>query len=320
MKPTGIEQVTGRLYSSFWHTYDDKQFLESISLFERRWIANSEPGDFFHRKRCLDVGCGGGRYSFAMARMGAAEVAGVDIGEEGLVDARRRAEKLGIRNVTFERASALNLPFAEASFDFVCCAGVLHHSASIEKGLAEIFRVLRPEGSMYLLLYGAGGMFWPLNAMLRPLAMLVGQTELERAALEAGYDAAKRRAVLDDLFVPILETYIPERVDRLLTDAGFYLIRHWNRARLDHESSALTLLSELQVRLRLWESASRTCAGSPAVIALHGAGLCRASIDVVRSLIDLNEAGQLSDADLYRSVVGHGHHRLVALKPASLKQ
>ena len=79
--------------------------------------------------------------------------------------------------MTFKQATALELPFADAEFDFVCCSGVLHHTRGVERGLREIHRVLKPGGSLYLLLYGAGGVFWPLNALLRPFAALVGQDD-----------------------------------------------------------------------------------------------------------------------------------------------
>ena len=100
------------------------------------WPTTSLP-DFFTGKRCLDVGCGGGRYSLAMARMGAKSVVGVDVSESGLTDAAMRAERMGYANVTFKQASALELPFADAEFDFVCCSGVLHHTRGVEQACAK---------------------------------------------------------------------------------------------------------------------------------------------------------------------------------------
>ena len=87
---------------------------------------------------------------------------------------------------------------------------MLHHTRSVEKGLREIHRVLKPGGSLYLLLYGAGGIFWPLNYLLRPLPRLSGRMIWMSAVENAGYAANRRRSVLDDLFVPILETYTKE--------------------------------------------------------------------------------------------------------------
>jgi ubiquinone/menaquinone biosynthesis C-methylase UbiE len=315
MPISSVEQRTGKLYGGLWSQYDDDLFIKSLELFKDRWLANNESPDFFTGKRCLDVGCGGGRYSLAMARMGAKSVVGVDVSESGLKDAAMRGERIGYSNVTFKQATALELPFADAEFDFVCCSGVLHHTRSVEKGLHEIHRVLKPGGSMYLLLYGAGGVFWPLNYLLRPFAALVGQDDLDVAVENAGYAANKRRSVLDDLFVPILETYTRERVDQLLVDAGFPQSRRWMSARLDHETDAHTMLAELETRLLMWEAGYQTSTDPrKAVIQLHCANLCRTVIAAVRDLIEQQKAGRLSAEQLQDAVVGHGHHRLIATR------
>jgi ubiquinone/menaquinone biosynthesis C-methylase UbiE len=315
MPISSVEQQTGKLYGGLWSQYDDDLFMKSLELFKQRWLANNEPENFFQGKRCLDVGCGGGRYSLAMAHMGAKSVVGVDVSESGLKDATMRCERIGYTNVTFRQATALELPFPDGEFDFVCCAGVLHHTRSVERGFREIHRVLKPGGSLYLLLYGAGGVFWPLNYLLRPFATLVGQADLDDAVEHAGYAANKRRSVLDDLFVPILETYTRERVDQLLQDAGFPQSHRWTSARLDHETDAHTMLTELQSRLPMWESGYQT-AKDPmkALVQMHAANLCRTVIATVRDLIEQEKAGRLTAEQLQNAVVGHGHHRLIATR------
>ncbi|MGH9691512.1 MAG: class I SAM-dependent methyltransferase [Candidatus Acidiferrales bacterium] len=315
MPISSVEQRTGQLYGGLWSQYDDDLFVKSLQLFKDRWLANGEAPDFFAGKRCLDVGCGGGRYSFAMALMGAQSVVGVDVSESGLADAAQRGERLAYSNVTFKQSSALELPFPDAEFDFVCCSGVLHHTRSVERGLREIHRVLKPAGSLYLLLYGAGGVFWPLNYLLRPFAALVGQHDLDEAVENAGYAANKRRSVLDDLFVPILETYSKERVEQLLSDAGFPQHRRWTAARLDHETDAHTMLAELETRVLMWEAGYRHSADpTNATIQMHCANLCRTVIAAIRDLIEQHKMGRLTPEQLQDTVVGHGHHRLVATR------
>ena len=68
-----------------------------------------------NRKRCIDVGFGGGRASVAQARLGASEVVRCDISEHGLEAARCRAQ--GLLNVRFQQASVLELPFQNEAFD-----------------------------------------------------------------------------------------------------------------------------------------------------------------------------------------------------------
>ena len=149
-------QSTALLFGDLWHRYDDDLFEESVTLFARRFEANGFNLRWFQGKRCLDAGCGGGRYTIAMAMLGASEVIGCDISAKGLADARQRTA--GMPNIRFEEADVLDLPYPDESFDFVCCSGVLHHTADPEKGLRELARVLRSGGKIFLLLYGKGGL------------------------------------------------------------------------------------------------------------------------------------------------------------------
>jgi ubiquinone/menaquinone biosynthesis C-methylase UbiE len=308
-----VEQRTGQLFGDLWTRYDDRLFEESVALFEQRWRANGEPPEFFRGKRCLDAGAGGGRYTIAMARMGARESVGIDVGQAGLADARGRAERLGIGGVTFREASVLSLPFEAESFDFVCCSGVLHHTPSVERGLSEIHRVLRPGGSAYVLLYGAGGQYWPLTLVLRPYATLLGYSEVARCVEAAELPPNKRRTVLDDLFVPLLETYSVERVDTLLQHAGFSTWRRWERGQLDHESDPFSIVREIATRERMWRAGARTAGEeSTARIEEALADLCGAVARTAATLIAAHDAKQLSAAELRAALIGTGLHRLVA--------
>lgn len=311
-QPTATEAATGTLYGGLWNQYDDDLFRASVGMFEKRWLANHEPADYFRGKRCLDAGCGGGRYTVAMALMGASSVVGVDAGEDGLLDARLRQQKLGLKQIRFENASVLNLPFADDEFDFVCCSGVLHHTPGVERGLSELWRVLKPGGELYLLLYGAGGLFWPSVLLLRPLARLIGRQNLDRAVEAAGLQANRRRSILDDYFVPILETYARERVEFLLRSAGFTTWRYWTAGRFDHETDAVTMIQELETRLAVWEAASADGNMEHAGPAAAGAEILRDTVDTARILLALHENGHISAEELQTTVVGHGHHRLIA--------
>jgi ubiquinone/menaquinone biosynthesis C-methylase UbiE len=312
-EPTVTEEATGELYGELWNHYDDALFRASVELFRKRWIANKEPAEYFRGKRCLDAGCGGGRYSVAMALMGAASVAGIDLGEEGLRDARLRQQRLGLTQIEFEQASVLNLPFPEDEFDFVCCSGVLHHTPGIERGLSELRRVLKPAGELYLLLYGAGGLFWPSVLLLRPLARLIGRETLEKAVIAARLPANRRRSLLDDYYVPLLETYTRERVEFLLRSSGFSEWRYWTDGRLDHETDSSSMIGELAMRLAVWNAAATACVDfADAAAAFAGAAILRAVVETARGLLARHEAGRMSFGELQEAVVGHGHHRLIA--------
>ena len=309
-----VEEQTGQLFGDLWHRYDDHLFKQSVELFGARWRANGEPEDFFRGKHCLDAGCGGGRFSFAMAQMGAASVRGVDVSAEGIADASRRRDALGMSQVSFRQSSLLDLPFEDGEFDFVCCSGVLHHTVSIERGLAEIHRVLRPGGSVYLLLYGAGGLYWPLNLVLRAFAQRLGQEEVDRCVQAAGLPPNKRRTILDDLFVPILETYTWERLEFLLRAAGFVGWRRWPAGQLDHEANPEALIAELRLRTDLWKAGAASAHPRARDIESGLAMICDSVAAVASSLVEQHKAGQLTAEALREAVIGNGHHRLVAVR------
>jgi demethylmenaquinone methyltransferase/2-methoxy-6-polyprenyl-1,4-benzoquinol methylase len=105
----------------------------------------------------LDLCCGTGDLAFALARAGNARVIGADFVHAMLVRARekRAAQQDGRRGdflaMPFCEADALQLPFAEGSFDLVTAAFGFRNLANYEAGLREMQRVLRPGGTLAIL-------------------------------------------------------------------------------------------------------------------------------------------------------------------------
>jgi ubiquinone/menaquinone biosynthesis C-methylase UbiE len=91
-------------------------------------------------RRLLDVGCGTGHYMAGLAGRGY-EVAGVDGSAEMLAHAR--ANNPG---AVIEQADVEQLPFADASFDYVLCVEVLRYLPDASACVREIGRVLKPGG------------------------------------------------------------------------------------------------------------------------------------------------------------------------------
>jgi SAM-dependent methyltransferase len=124
------------------------------------------PGD-----RVLDLGCGEGRHAITAYLDQAVRVVGLDLSQSDLQTARSRYCEFqdpndGSRQVDFLRASGLQLPFAEASFDKVICAEVLEHIPDYEAVLAEIHRVLKPGGTLAVSVprFGPEWVCWRLSA------------------------------------------------------------------------------------------------------------------------------------------------------------
>jgi SAM-dependent methyltransferase len=104
-------------------------------------------------RRILDVACGGGRHSLAMARRGAV-VTGIDLGPAAIAMARRRAKRAGVR-VEFIQGDVRHLEY-EAMFDavtflFGCFTEMPREQA--QRCLQRIQRSLRPGGLFVLDVY-----------------------------------------------------------------------------------------------------------------------------------------------------------------------
>ncbi|MCB0253733.1 MAG: class I SAM-dependent methyltransferase [Anaerolineae bacterium] len=98
----------------------------------------------------LDVGCGYGGVSIALALAGAS-VVGTDFDAQRLEGAKIRVhEDHPGSNVRLVRSAGESLPFADNSFDVVVCNDVLEHVQSHDSTLAGIARVLRPGGWLYI--------------------------------------------------------------------------------------------------------------------------------------------------------------------------
>lgn len=102
--------------------------------------------------RILDFGCGTGTSTRAIAAAfpTAGEIVGSDPSSESIGIAARRGDRATVRFV--DQADADALPFADASFDVAFTACVFHHIERPDqpKWMAELHRVLRPGGSLFV--------------------------------------------------------------------------------------------------------------------------------------------------------------------------
>jgi ubiquinone/menaquinone biosynthesis C-methylase UbiE len=113
--------------------------------------AKVEPG-----MTVLDVACGTGEpaISLAMLLKDSGLVAGADISSQPLQMAAQRARDRGLRNIGFQQADVHHLPLADGCFDRVTCRlGVMFFS-DVARALAEMRRVLKPNGRITLLAWG----------------------------------------------------------------------------------------------------------------------------------------------------------------------
>ena len=95
--------------------------------------------------RVLDLGCGGGHASFAVAPV-VQKVISYDLSAQMLDVVASAAQERGLDNLAVRQGSADKLDFPDASFDLVCTRFSVHHWRNVPQALREVLRVLKPGG------------------------------------------------------------------------------------------------------------------------------------------------------------------------------
>lgn len=128
-------------------------------------------------KRVLDVGCGSGRFAEVAATSGAHVVA---VDYSSAVDACR-ANLAGNGRVEVVQADLYQLPFREASFDYVYCFGVLQHTPDVERSFRCLLSPLRRGGFLAVDVYPRlwYNILWP-KYWLRPITKHIPKERLFR--------------------------------------------------------------------------------------------------------------------------------------------
>ncbi|MCB1446960.1 MAG: class I SAM-dependent methyltransferase [Rhizobiaceae bacterium] len=93
--------------------------------------------------RAIDLGCGGGHVTYAMAPHAGRMVA-CDLSDDMLTAVADTARSRDMTNVETARASVEALPFADGGFDMLGCRFSAHHWQDVDAGLREARRVLKP--------------------------------------------------------------------------------------------------------------------------------------------------------------------------------
>jgi len=140
LPPEGVRAMFDRIAP----VYDAMNRLMTAGL-DRRWRRRTAAAVVRPADRVLDVCCGTGDLALAAAEAGG-RVTGIDFSAPMLERARRKSS-----DVDWVEGDALALPFADDSFDAVTIGFGLRNLPDVERGLAELGRVLRPEGRLAIL-------------------------------------------------------------------------------------------------------------------------------------------------------------------------
>jgi demethylmenaquinone methyltransferase/2-methoxy-6-polyprenyl-1,4-benzoquinol methylase len=150
------------MFSGIAKRYDLLNHLLSGNV-DKRWrriVATRVREKVSGNSRVLDVACGTGDLALTLFESTGVRVVGTDFCRPMLEIAAAKIP----REMPLIEGDALNLPFRDASFEAVTIAFGLRNLASVEGGLAELRRVLKPGGWVAVLEFSR-----PANAMLRPV-------------------------------------------------------------------------------------------------------------------------------------------------------
>lgn len=184
----------------------------------------------------LVAGCGTGLHAIlAATSYYDARVLAIDLSRTSLAYAKRKADELGIANVEFAQADILRIGEIPRRFDVIESFGVLHHLREPAAGLAQLVKLLKPDGYMMLGLYSELGRRDVVQA--RELIAREGyrdhpdevrrfRNDLPRLAPELAARLARSSAFhsLSDLrdlvFHRQEHRYTPQQLRSLINDAG----------------------------------------------------------------------------------------------------
>ncbi|MDE6452738.1 MAG: bifunctional demethylmenaquinone methyltransferase/2-methoxy-6-polyprenyl-1,4-benzoquinol methylase UbiE [Muribaculaceae bacterium] len=141
------------MFDSIAPAYDFMNRAMTLGI-DRLWrrravsrVAREEPA------RILDIATGTGDMAIAMARrMPGAEVEGIDLSEGMVAVGCRKVERAGLGGrVTLRTGDSMDLPLPDAAVDAVTVAFGVRNFEHLARGYAEMMRVLRPGGVLWVL-------------------------------------------------------------------------------------------------------------------------------------------------------------------------
>lgn len=163
-----------RMFDSIARVYDRQNHLLSffIDKYWRKKCVNSLLP--FHPEQILDIASGTGDLAIQMCRvLNPRHIVGADISEEMMRIGRRKVEESDMSDViTFEQQDCLSLTYRDFSFDAVTAAFGVRNFEDIEKGIREMYRVLRQGGHLAILELSTPQQF-PMKQLYRLYSLFV---------------------------------------------------------------------------------------------------------------------------------------------------
>ncbi len=148
---TKKEQVA-EMFDNISEKYDFLNHLLSMGI-DKLWrkkaikiIGKKQP------KTILDIATGTGDFAIEALKLNPSKIVGVDISKGMLAKGKIKIKKLKAEDIiTLEYGDSENLPFEDDSFDAITVGFGVRNFENLEKGLGEMLRVVKPNGTVAVL-------------------------------------------------------------------------------------------------------------------------------------------------------------------------
>jgi ubiquinone/menaquinone biosynthesis C-methylase UbiE len=214
-----------------------KQYIDEVRSKRFKYLYHLRP--FLQRaadagEKILEIGCSTGMDSAELVRLGK-QVVGVDLSPQSIEVAKHHFQLVGL-TAELKVENAQQLTFSDNSFDVVYSFGVLHHTPNIEAAMDEVYRVLKPGGKAFIMLYARYSLNNLVHVILRipyespknpqddaPVTMTFSKRELRRLFHKFGGLRLQKRYLYGAGWRPISDI-----TPRFLNDAfGRVAGWHW---------------------------------------------------------------------------------------------
>ena len=146
------EKLVEEMFDNIAPTYDTLNHRLSWNIdkgWRRKAIRQLEPS---HPKTILDIATGTGDFAILAAQMLQPDkIVGIDISEGMMKVAREKVKRMGLHQVVdMKKEDCLAMSFPDNTFDAATSAFGIRNFQNLDKGLAEICRVIKPGGHLSL--------------------------------------------------------------------------------------------------------------------------------------------------------------------------
>ena len=229
-KKLSIEKLTGDHYSKIFLRFNKYHLVEQpYELLKKRFLRNKFDLNYFKGKKGLDIGCGNGRYTLALKKMGLKSIIGCDISPVNIKTCNENKKKLGIKNIKFQKQDALKLKYPTNSFDFTMSYGVFHHTKSLNKSVKEMVRVTKKGGIGLIFFIGGGGIRWSIIELCRKILQQTDNNFIYNYFYFFPFAEKYYYLFLDHLLTPINNLKSPDQLNKMFNSLEIKKYKKWDR-------------------------------------------------------------------------------------------